>query len=204
MTIMFLPMEANTTSVASLVHHVSVHVYMKLRFNSALALNQVTNLQSIDISLQECKVMCAECLPQCDGCGLSLIPSNVKHGKQEPGPSRYGSNKENTINLTSDGEKASSNGRDRGEESSNTSKVATDDMEDSDKEIVIEKDGLTQRYHRRCILKCACCRNIIQKKSDRLYKKQVLPSSLSSNSPIIFFSIFFNSLSPISHIPLLI
>jgi len=124
---------------------------------------------------QECKVMCAECLPQCDGCGLSLIPSNVKHGKQEPGPSRYGSNKENTINLTSDGEKASSNGRDRGEESSNTSKVATDDMEDSDKEIVIEKDGLTQRYHRRCILKCACCRNIIQKKSDRLYKKQGNP-----------------------------
>lgn len=137
--------------------------------------------------------MCLECLPQCDGCGLPLIPSNMKHGKQESGPSRYNSNKENNINLAANGEKASSPGaKDRGGESDPAADVAIDDVEDSDKEIVIEKDGLTQRYHIRCILKCACCRSVIEKKRGKLYKKQVIPPFSSNNSlfhsRILYFS----------------
>lgn len=96
------------------------------------------------------KIVCHECLPKCDGCGLPLIPANGKNAKRS-----------NTGQPSQPAEtSAGSNG--------NESK----DVEE-DGEVIIERDGSVQRYHRKCVLKCASCSRPIWRKRGKLYKKQV-------------------------------
>ncbi len=149
---------------------------------------------------QDGKTVCVECLPQCDGCSLPLIPATGgKHGR--PRTHSNGNNNHNGGSCAASPTTAGDHGNSSGglasvqhnKENINvnsplfasgdeprektggggTTSAGQEDKEDGEAEMVIERDGVVQRFHRKCILKCPSCRLPIQRKHGKLYKKQV-------------------------------
>ncbi|ELR16662.1 regulator of g protein signaling domain containing protein [Acanthamoeba castellanii str. Neff] len=156
--------------------------------------------------LKDGKTVCVECLPQCDGCNLPLIPvTGGKHGRLRThsngnsnnngascaaGPTSAGDNGSNSglasiqhnkenINvnppLFASGDESREKTGGGGGGGGGTTSAGQEDKEDGEAEMVIERDGVVQRFHRKCILKCPSCRLPIQRKRGKLYKKQGKP-----------------------------
>jgi hypothetical protein len=51
--------------------------------------------------------------------------------------------------------------------------AGAEEKEDGEREEVVERDGVVQRFHRKCILKCSSCTQPISRKRGKIYKKQV-------------------------------
>lgn len=104
-------------------------------------------------------MVCRECLPQCDGCGLPLIPSSPVRSHNK---------------LLAGQKKANDDDK---EESSNSA-VAE---EEAESEVVIERNRVMHRYHKRCVLSCGSCKQPVQRKRGKIYKKLV---SLDDEDPL--------------------
>jgi hypothetical protein len=200
---MFSSTGTSITSTASSVRHASGLASMTWYYTAYLCKHSNANSCLTDSS-QDGKAVCADCLPQCDGCNLPLIPSTgLKHNKPRSqsntsnngnannggSPAGSGSqpsvhhNKENiNVNISVSGGMASEDPRTKG---SGAHVAISDDKEDGEMEMAIERDGVVQRFHRKCILKCPSCRLPIQRKHGKLYKKQVRAYCLVCRAPCV-------------------